>query len=104
MRNVSQLLTIILLALALTPAGAGPVAAQAGCLSQGETVAAVRDGQAMPFEEVVPREMRSPSGLLGVRLCRDNGILVYVVSTLTGNGRVTHLAVDARSGRVVGKR
>jgi hypothetical protein len=102
--TMHRLIAGTLAVLLLQGAGVSVAKAQVGCLSQTETVSAVRDGQVMPFEEVVPRDMRTPSGFLGVRLCEDNGVLVYVVSTLTGSGRVTHVAVDARSGRIVGKR
>ncbi|WP_188408858.1 PepSY domain-containing protein [Agaricicola taiwanensis] len=81
-----------------------PALAQVGCLSQAETVDAVRDGRVLAYDEAVPRRLRNAGEFLGVRLCADNGILVYVVSTLTDSGRVTHTAVDAKSGRIVGKR
>lgn len=99
-----RLMLIWPLLLASPIAAPAPALAQVGCLSQSETAAAVRAGEVKPYEEAVPRDLRGPGGFLGVRLCRDNGILVYVVSVLTGSGRVTHTAVDARSGRVVGQR
>lgn len=80
------------------------VAAQVGCLSQSETVSAVRSGRVMAYDDAVPRKLRNSGDFLGVRLCEDGGSLVYVVSTLERNGRVTHTAVDAASGKVVGQR
>jgi hypothetical protein len=88
-------------ALGLTPQSA---AAQAGCLSQAETASAVRRGDVLAYDEAVPPKVRRAGDFLGVRLCTDNGVLVYVVSTLTGDGQVTHTAIDAKSGRIVGKR
>lgn len=90
----------LFLALPLSGLAAPAAYAQGGCLSQRETAAAVRAGEAQPFDRAVPRDLRSPPNFIGVELCRQGGGLVYVVSNLGRNGQVTRTIIDARTGRV----
>jgi|LauGreDrversion4_2_1035121.scaffolds.fasta_scaffold2001930_1 uncharacterized membrane protein YkoI len=38
------------------------------------------------------------------RLCQRDGVLVYVITALAKDGKVTRLTLDAATGRVVGQR
>ena len=39
--------------------------------------------------------------VVNARLCRQEKGLVYVLTVLSGDGKVTHTSVDATSGKVV---
>ena len=44
---------------------------------------------------------RGTREVVRARLCRQEGKLVYLLTLLARDGKVTHMAVDATSGKVV---
>lgn len=84
----------MVLAVAFAETTASDVAS-AACLAPNEQRALVRSG-----EVVRPgRVGRAVDGeVLRLRLCEQNGRLVYQVTVLGRNGRVRQRVVDARSG------
>jgi uncharacterized membrane protein YkoI len=87
------------------PAFAAPDEDRA-CLTKAEQRAALSDGQTVTLATAI----RSVRGLVRgrgsrevvkARLCREEKGLVYLLTLLTRDGKVTHTAVDATSGKVV---
>jgi uncharacterized membrane protein YkoI len=87
-----------------------PAAADAyACLSKSEQRAAISNGQAVPLSTAMRsvRSVRTASRSRGsrevikARLCREDKGLVYVLTVLSRDGKVTHMSVDATSGKVV---
>ena len=102
------------LIIAATLAGlffAGPVAAdeQHACLTKAEQRAAISHGQTVTLAAAIRSARGSVRGrgsreVVNARLCRENNTLVYVLTVLARDGKVTHTAVDATSGKVVDAR
>jgi uncharacterized membrane protein YkoI len=90
-----------------------PAMARAGedhaCLSKAEQRAALLSGQAVTLATAIRSARGSVRGrgsqeVVKARLCREQNGLVYRLTLLTRDGKVTHTAVDATSGKVVGAR
>src|SRR5262249_1349462 len=82
-------------------AAAGPAAAaDPGCLSQDQRRAAVASHHAIPLARAVRDVRRRAAGaeVVGARLCYHGGDLVYVLTVLARDGKVTHASVNAASG------
>jgi uncharacterized membrane protein YkoI len=103
--------TPILLALAAmlaglsVPALAAPDGSHA-CLSKAEQRAALSSGQTVTLAAAIRSARGSVRGrgsreVVKARLCREPNGLVYLLTLLTRDGKVTHTAVDATSGKVV---
>jgi uncharacterized membrane protein YkoI len=75
------------------------------CLNKAEQRAAIVSGQAVTLGTAI-RSVRGHGAreVVKARLCREPGGLVYVLTVLARNGKVTHTTVDATSGRVVDAR
>jgi uncharacterized membrane protein YkoI len=72
------------------------------CLSPEQTRAAVLSHQAMPLA----RAMRQAKSRLGgetvrAKLCRGGNSLVYVLTVLARDGKVTRAIIDAASGKML---
>jgi len=82
------------------------VAAEAGqaCLSKEQQRAAIAAGQAIPLAEAMHAIGRRPREVVKARLCRDTKGLVYMLTLLAQNGKVTRAAVDASNGSVISGR
>jgi uncharacterized membrane protein YkoI len=103
------LIPAIALAATLTalsaPALAAPDDARA-CLSKAEQRAALSGGQTVTLAAAIRSARGSVRGrgsreVVNARLCREQNGLVYLLTLLTRDGKVTHTAVDATSGKVV---
>jgi len=88
----------------------GPVLAAPGdghvCLSKAEQRAALSGGQTVTLAAAIRSARGSVRGrgsreVVKARLCREQNGLVYLLTLLTRDGKVTHTAVDATSGKVV---
>jgi uncharacterized membrane protein YkoI len=105
MRTMSAA-AILAVSLAAAPATADE---QRACLSKSEQRAAISNGQAVPLATAMRsvRSVRTATRSRGsrevikARLCRDPNGLVYVLTVLSRDGKVTHTNVDATSGKVV---
>jgi uncharacterized membrane protein YkoI len=87
-------------------ATAAAAAEQHVCLSKTEQRAAIAHGQAVTLATAIRSVRGSVRGkgareVVKARLCRQPNGLVYVLTVLARNGKVTHTTVDATSGKVV---
>ena len=110
---MNRTLAIFSLSAALALAGLLPgVAAadeQLACLSKSDQRAAISSGQAVPLSHAMnsvrsvrtAKRSRGSREVIKARLCREAKGLVYVLTLLSGDGKVTHASVDASSGKVV---
>jgi uncharacterized membrane protein YkoI len=76
------------------------------CLNKAEQRAAISHGQAVTLAAAIRSARGSVRGrgareVVRARLCRDDGGLVYLLTLLSHDGKVTHTTVDAGSGKVV---
>ena len=76
------------------------------CLSKAEQRAALSSGQTVTLAAAIRSARGSVRGrgsreVVNARLCREQNGLVYLLTLLTRDGKVTHTAVDATSGKVV---
>ena len=89
-----------------------PVAAMAAekearvCLGKTEQRAAISQSQAVTLAAAIRSARGSVRGrgtreVVRARLCRESNGLVYLLTLLAPDGKVTHMAVDATSGKVV---
>jgi len=84
----------------------GPVrAAELGhaCLDQKERRAEIESGRVVRLAAALrAARSRVPGTLIRARLCHGNDGLVYVLTVLARDGKVTRLTVDAVQGSLVG--
>jgi uncharacterized membrane protein YkoI len=98
---------LLILAMTLTPVSAEEALRltrigaeiEYGCLNQKERHAVVESGSVIRLA-VAMHAVRNiaPGTLLRARLCRRPEGLVYVLTLLAHDGKVTHVAVDAVKG------
>jgi len=82
---------------------------QRTCLSKTEQRAAISQGQAVTLGAAIRAARASVRGrgvreVVRAQLCREPNSLVYVLTMLARDGKVTHTIVDATSGKVVDTR
>lgn len=113
MVRVQSLAPVALVALAF--AGSPPVLAQDAahparsesahaCLDQKERRAEIDSGKLIRLSAAIhAARSRVPGGtIIQARLCRGRDGLVYVLTVLAHNGKVSRIAVDAVKGTFVG--
>jgi len=98
----------VLIALS-TPATIGGAAETRSCLSKTEQRTAIARGEAVTLATAIRAVRGSVRGkgareVVRARLCRQKNGLVYLLTVLARNGKVTHAVVDAATGKVVGAR
>jgi uncharacterized membrane protein YkoI len=76
------------------------------CLSKAEQRAALSSGQTVTLAAAIRSARGSVRGrgsreVVRARLCREPDRLVYLLTVLAPDGKVTHTAVDATNGKVV---
>jgi uncharacterized membrane protein YkoI len=109
---MARMLVLLALAATLTVPtflfGSALAAADDGqsCLSKDEQRAALSSGQTVTLATAIRSARGSVRGrgsreVVKARLCREQNGLVYLLTLLTRDGKVTHTAVDATSGKVV---
>ena len=103
--------TLVLAAALLTLPSIGRASADEhpGCLSKAEQRTAISHGQAVTLGSAIRSARGSVHGrgtgeVVRARLCREGNDLVYLLTVLAQDGKVTHTAVDATSGKVVDAR
>lgn len=100
--------TVLFLMVFLAPALA--VAGEArSCLSKEEQRMAILHGQAVTLATAIRSVRGSVRGrgvreVVKARLCRDGGRLVYLLTVLARDGKVTRASVDASTGKIVDAR
>src|ERR1700752_3315076 len=75
------------------------------CLSKSEQRAAISTGQAVTLAQAIRSARGSVRGrgareVVNAKLCREEKGLVYLLTVLSRDGKVTHTTVDATSGKV----
>ncbi len=103
------MIRILAMAAALTAVSAPALAVadkQRACLSKAEQRASLSGGQTVTLAVAIRSARGSVRGhgtreVVRARLCREQNGLVYLLTVLTRDGKVTHTAVDATSGKVV---
>jgi len=93
----------VILALVLIATSAPAVAADPVCLTQEQRRAAVSSHRAIPLARAV-RDLKSGMGggeVVRARLCNHGEELVYVLTVLARDGKVTHASIDAASGAMI---
>jgi ribose 1,5-bisphosphokinase PhnN len=113
---MKRTLAILALSAAVLGATLAPEPATADeqlvCLSKSDQRAAISNGQAVPLAMAMhsvrsvrtAKRSRGSREVIKARLCREAKGLVYVLTVLSGDGKVTHTSVDATSGKVVDAR
>ena len=107
--KTAAMMRTLVIAAALTALSAPALAApneDHACLSKVEQRAALSSGQTVTLAAAIRSARGSVRGrgsreVVKARLCREQNGLVYLLTLLTRDGKVTHTAVDAISGRVV---
>jgi uncharacterized membrane protein YkoI len=100
--------TIIGLGLLLGALGAGALspafaADPARCLSPAERRIAIADKRAVPLGRALrAARARANGDILRARLCDGQPGLVYQLTVLGRDGKVTHATVDAATGQLLG--
>lgn len=74
------------------------------CLDEKGRRQAIADKRALPLATAIRRIQRRPGELVNARLCQDTNGLVYVLTLLPRDGKVTRATVDASNGRVISGR
>lgn len=79
---------------------------QLACLSAQEQRAATANGQAIPLAQAVRAvrgsvRARGSREVVNARLCKQENGLVYVLTVLARDGKVSRATIDAGSGRLV---
>jgi len=99
------LLSALLLSLLAAPVFAAD-SPQRACLNKAEQRAAVADRKAIKLAQAVKtlRERGYRGELVKARLCRRDEALVYVLTLLARNGKVTRATVDAENGELINGR
>ena len=86
--------------------GAGSAAAGEfdGCLGPEQRRAAIINRQAVPLEKALHNARAQLRGeIVRARLCREGSELVYVLTVLAHDGKVTMATIDGSSGAVMGR-
>jgi uncharacterized membrane protein YkoI len=93
-------ISLFLLGLAASPLAA---ANDQACLSRDQQRAAVEGGRAVPLATAIRAVNGQIPGRQVVRaqLCRQEKGLVYVLTVLARDGKVTHARVEAASGGLI---
>jgi uncharacterized membrane protein YkoI len=98
-RACHYLFALVVLAAARPAVAADPPA----CLTQDQRRAAVASHRAIPLARAVRDIRRRAAGaeVVGARLCYRGSDLVYMLTVLARDGKVTHASVNAASGVIM---
>jgi uncharacterized membrane protein YkoI len=92
----------VLALLAVAAAGSAAAADPVVCLSQDQRRAAITSHRAMPLARAVRAVRGHLAGeVIRARLCYRGDDLVYVLTLLARDGKVTRTSVNAASGAIV---
>ena len=101
-RKASMMLARCVLALLLAGAGSAVAGEFEGCLSPEQRRAAIANRQAIPLGKAV-RSVKAHLGgeVVRARLCKEGQELVYVLTVLAHDGKVTLATIDGTSGALI---
>jgi uncharacterized membrane protein YkoI len=94
---------VLTIAAVLAILSASPVHAtdQQACLSRDEQQSAVMAGKALPLASAVKAVQGRGRQVVRAQLCSEAKGLVYVLTVLARDGKVTRAKVDAASGGLI---
>jgi uncharacterized membrane protein YkoI len=96
---------LVLIATTIGFASRAEPARQRICYSTAETRDKIVSlGLFEPFHLMRNAATKMQAEAIGARLCRWSEDLVYEISLLRHDGRVLHISVDAKTGKVVGSK
>ena len=89
----------------LCGSGIAPAAAETACFTAEEARDHVQKLGLVALHDVV-RSARGAghADLISARLCETNGNMVYMITMLGREGKVTRLTIDARTGNLINNR
>jgi uncharacterized membrane protein YkoI len=94
----------LLMAAAALPAGEASAAEIAGCLSKEQRQAVQNSGKVVPLAFAKRAVPAHKGEVVGAKLCQRPQGLVYLLTLLARDGKVSRVTVDASSGRLAGGR
>jgi hypothetical protein len=93
-----RLIAIAALLLTIPLAQAADVEAAASCLSRDQRRAAMATGKVVPLSAAIRATRARKNEVVKARLCQGPKGLVYLLTLLARDGKVTQATVDAASG------
>jgi uncharacterized membrane protein YkoI len=99
-----RLFVLIGLMSALMPAPAAIAAEVSGCLTKEQRQAVQQSGKVVPLAWAKRAVPAHKGEVVGAKLCQRPNGLVYLLTLLARDGKVTRVAIDASSGRLAGGR
>ncbi len=92
----------VVVALLLVGAGSAVAGELEGCLSPEQRRAAIASRQAVPLGKVLHAAKAHLGGeVVRARLCKEGNELVYVLTVLAHDGKVTLATIDGTSGAFI---
>jgi uncharacterized membrane protein YkoI len=93
----------LILASALAAGAAMPAKAAdpARCLSQDQRRAVVAAGKVVPLSRAIRASKARRNEVVNAQLCKGPKGLVYLLTVVARDGKVTRVAVDAHTGHLV---
>src|SRR5262245_8527503 len=97
--------TLIITTLLAASVTTTPAADLQACLTRAEQRLAVDSGKAVRLSDAINAVRAHGRGrqVVKAQLCHDAEKLVYVLTVLARDGKVTHARVDAVTGNVIGE-
>ena len=71
------------------------------CLNKEAQREAIASGKAIPLAQAMRAVHRRPGEVVKARLCQDTKGLVYLLTLLARDGKVTRATIDASNGSVI---
>lgn len=99
-----RLTLLVGLMLAFVPAPVAMAAEVSGCLTKEQRQAEQQSGRVVPLAWAKRAVPAHKGEVVGAKLCQRPQGLVYLLTLLARDGKVTRVAVDASSGRLAGGR
>lgn len=99
-----RLFVLVTLMSACLPARAALAAEVSGCLTKEQRQAVQQSGKVVPLAWAKRAVPAHKGEVVGAKLCQRPNGLVYLLTLLARDGKVTRVAVDASSGRLAGGR
>jgi uncharacterized membrane protein YkoI len=98
----SRIIAAIAAALICAPAHVAPAADISSCLTKEQRQAVQEGGKVVPLASAKHAVPAHKGEVVRAKLCQHQNGLVYLLTLLARDGKVTHVAVDASSGRLAG--
>jgi hypothetical protein len=97
-----RIAVLLLFTLICAPQRSALAAEVSGCLSKEQRQAAQAGGKVVPLARAMHAIPSHKGEVVKARLCQRPNGLVYLLTLLARDGKVTHVTVDAGSGRLAG--